>query len=209
MIYFTSDQHFYHANIIKYCNRPFATPAEIEHGTISEISVFAMNHTMLENFNSVVKPGDTVYHLGDFALAHRAVTVFLPQMNGEHHLIAGNHDHVHPTHSKKHEKMQRMKKLYYEAGFKTINLSGEIEIAGRTVLMSHFPFAGEGDHTEKGERFTEWRLKDNGLWLLHGHVHTAWATKGKQINVGVDVNDFKPVSIDYIADIIKKEEKNK
>ncbi|HKZ41488.1 MAG TPA: hypothetical protein VJ044_11030 [Candidatus Hodarchaeales archaeon] len=55
-IWFTADHHFCHTNIIKYCGRPFKTVQE-------------MDHTMINKWNSVVKEGDTVYHLGDFALA--------------------------------------------------------------------------------------------------------------------------------------------
>ena len=79
MIFFTSDHHFYHTNIIKYCNRPFQ-------------SVEEMNEEMVKRWNSVVNPGDTVYYLGDFSLAKRPVEVFVPRLNGEKHFIMGNHD---------------------------------------------------------------------------------------------------------------------
>lgn len=57
MIYFTSDTHFFHNNIIKACNRPFA-------------SVEEMNDGLIKNWNNTVSPKDTIYHLGDCALRY-------------------------------------------------------------------------------------------------------------------------------------------
>jgi calcineurin-like phosphoesterase family protein len=179
MIWFTSDHHFYHTNVIRYCSRPFS-------------SVEEMNEVMVERWNEVVRPEDTVYHLGDFSLAHRAVTVFVPKLNGTKHLIAGNHDHCHPAHHKnKGTKRERMEALYLEAGFASIALAAALEIGGNHVLLHHMPY--QGDHDK--ERYTKYRPKDEGAWLLHGHVHEKWKQRGRMINVGVDVWDFRPVSI--------------
>lgn len=190
MIFFTSDQHFYHLNVIKYCNRPFATVEE-------------MNEEIIKRFNEVIKPGDTVYHLGDFSMHARYVTEILPRLNGEHHLIAGNHDSCHFLHYKKRlEKGAKMKQLYLDAGFKTISIDKDIEINGKIVRMHHMPYAS--DHPQD-TRFQEHRPKDFGLWLLHGHVHCHWLKNGKQINVGVDVWDYKPVSIDQIIKLMEED----
>lgn len=77
MIWFTSDQHFGHANIIKYCARPFS-------------SVEEMDETIIRNFNYRVSKGDVVYHLGDFIFGDRGP--YLKRMNGTHVFIRGNHD---------------------------------------------------------------------------------------------------------------------
>lgn len=81
MIWFTSDTHFNHRNIIKYCNRPF-------------VSVEEMNEKIINNFNSLVGTKDTVFHLGDFCIQHRLDEwmYFLQRLNGRIHLIKGNHD---------------------------------------------------------------------------------------------------------------------
>lgn len=80
MIWLTSDTHFNHANIIKYCSRPFAD-AE------------TMNRELIARWNASVQPGDYVFHLGDFALgkADEMLPIF-EQLNGFKHLIRGNHD---------------------------------------------------------------------------------------------------------------------
>lgn len=88
----TSDTHFYHANILKYCNRPFKDVDE-------------MNEELVKRWNSVVKPNDIVHHLGDFCFGKKEnVLEILPKLNGKIDLILGNHDH---------HKIN----FYYEAGF--------------------------------------------------------------------------------------------
>jgi calcineurin-like phosphoesterase family protein len=69
MLYFTSDHHFWHANIIRYCNRPFATIEE-------------MNESMIMAWNEVVSPNDDVYYLGDFSLALRSIELYTTRLNG-------------------------------------------------------------------------------------------------------------------------------
>ena len=76
-IFVISDTHFGHANIIKYCNRPFSTSDE-------------MTSTLVENWNKVVKDGDIVYHLGDVYLG--AAGQVLHALNGHKRLVLGNHD---------------------------------------------------------------------------------------------------------------------
>lgn len=79
MKYFTSDFHFNHANVIKYCNRPFET-------------VDQMNEVLLKAWNEVVKPEDTVYFLGDFCFNPQKALEWLSKLNGEIIFISGNHD---------------------------------------------------------------------------------------------------------------------
>jgi predicted phosphohydrolase len=80
MEWVTSDTHFGHAAIIKYCNRPFK---DAKH----------MDNEIIKRWNRVVKQDDTVYHLGDFALTAKKVKIkILNQLNGHKVLILGNHD---------------------------------------------------------------------------------------------------------------------
>lgn len=79
-IWFTSDNHFGHKNIIKFTNRPF-------------LDVEEMNKEMINRWNEKIGKDDIVYHLGDFALASPGKTRQLrKQLNGKIHLIKGNHE---------------------------------------------------------------------------------------------------------------------
>lgn len=79
-IWFSSDLHLNHFNIIKYTNRPFK-------------SVEDMNETIIANHNAVVAPDDKWFHLGDFAMAGSGkASYFLSRLNGIKYMIAGNHD---------------------------------------------------------------------------------------------------------------------
>ncbi len=85
---------------------------------------------------------------------------------------------------------------------------------GTEVLLSHFPY-----HRDRGEaRHTQWRLPNEGRWLLHGHTHgTERVTYSvarlgesihkktvREIHVGVDAWDLTPVPLTTIASLIKE-----
>lgn len=81
-LWFTSDHHFNHKNIIKYSSRPFSSLEE-------------MNEKLIENWNKNIKGGDAVYHLGDFFFTHpKFITKIFERLNGKITLIKGNHDHI-------------------------------------------------------------------------------------------------------------------
>ncbi len=175
--WFTADPHFGHANIIGYCNRPFA-------------DVDVMNDSLIANWNETVAPDDTVWVLGDFALGQ--ITDTLPstsELNGHKILVAGNHDRCWAGHG---PKAQGWTDRYLEAGFdEVVQESVTITVGGQPVLVSHFPY--EGDSQDR-DRYVEHRPVDEGGWLLHGHVHGAWAERARMINVGVDARNYRPMS---------------
>lgn len=81
-VYFISDTHFAHANILKYCGRPFE-------------SIEEHDKELIGNWNSMVGTDDHVYHLGDVALGHSGEgRKIIGQLNGKIHLITGNHESV-------------------------------------------------------------------------------------------------------------------
>lgn len=166
-IYFTSDTHFGHAKIIEYCKRPFNS---VEH----------MNEMLIQNWNQVVKPDDTVYHLGDFAMGskdkHKG---YLDRLNGYKILVRGNHDG-------KPEKMLAM-------GFNEVHISLVREFEGKKVYMAHVPVGNDPYHKrEYPPEFTP-TPPEHDVFLC-GHVHEKFARVGNVINVGVDVRGFKPVT---------------
>ena len=142
---------------------------------------------------------------------------WLKQRPGRKHLIAGNHDSVHPMHHDSHKWLP----IYLDGVFETVQLAAKRRIplreGHRTALLSHFPY--QGDHAAQ-QRYTQWRLPDEGDYNIHGHVHSTerisygpsrpvglgeWA-RSVQIHVGVDAWGFRPVSLAEIrAEVWKAE----
>jgi calcineurin-like phosphoesterase family protein len=167
-LFFTSDLHFYHANVIKYCNRPFT-------------SVEEMNETFIERWNSVVPPDGKVWLLGDifFCDAKNAAEI-LARLNGEKHLILGNHDKL----IRNNLQLQKLFfKIYPDLHQETID--------GVPVIMSHYPLL-------------TWNRAHWGSFMLHGHVHSTSPTNGihRRYDVGVDANSYAPVSWAKIKDVL-------
>jgi len=184
--FFTADLHLGHGNIIDYCNRPFA-------------DVDAMNTALVDRWNDAVGPDDEVIVLGDFALGRIAETLPLAGLlDGRKVLLAGNHDRCWSGHRKG---VDAAGERYLAAGFDEIWQGAvSLEIGGTRVLACHFPYRGDS-HDE--DRFVAHRPIDRGGWLLHGHVHERWQTRGRMINVGVDVWDYAPVAEPTIADLVR------
>lgn len=201
MIYFSSDQHFWHSNVIRYCSRPHA-------------SVEEMNEDMVLKWNTVVRPEDTVYVLGDFSLAFRAVETFPMRLMGDKKLVPGNHDFCHSYHKKSRteENRDKWKQKYRDYGFEILPEQTTLDLPGLGVVnMCHHPYS-DGTNTDesdpKGDKYAKWRPVDDGKILLCGHVHEKWLTKFSpkgtlMINVGVDQHGFYPASLDDIIAIAK------
>ena len=186
-LWFTSDEHYGHSNVIEYCERPFDGLED-------------MHAELISRHNTVVQPDDTVYHLGDFCFKTKLMEQILPLLKGNHVLVPGNHDECHPCHSKYCGKQLR----YREAGFTITEPEGTTIIfedndTFECVELNHFPFIALDD------RYPEWLPQDHGQWLLHGHIHNregGWRVRDRMINVGVDVWDYAPVSEEQIRSII-------
>jgi calcineurin-like phosphoesterase family protein len=183
--WFTADLHLGHGNIIRYAERPFSGVEE-------------MRAVMVDRWNSVVAPGDTVWVLGDFALGKLRETLPVAgELHGHKILLAGNHDRCWAGH--RHGSTGWAEK-YLDAGFAEVR-QGAVDavVAGQRVVLCHFPY--EGDSHDQ-DRHVEHRPGDQGRWLLHGHVHQAWGQRGRMINVGVDVAGFAPVPEHRIAELV-------
>jgi calcineurin-like phosphoesterase family protein len=185
MRWFTADPHFGHARILELAHRPFRDVQE-------------MNRAILDRASSVVGPDDELWVLGDLALGTITESLKVAsRLPGQKVLILGNHDR--PFLERTRERRRRFRAAYEAAGFRVLD---ELVVADRIgrhdVLLSHYPY--EGDSIAGEERHKNLRAVDEGLPIVHGHVHERWHIDGRQINVGVDVNDFTPVSEEQVAE---------
>jgi calcineurin-like phosphoesterase family protein len=129
MRYFTSDTHYGHANIIKFCDRPYA---DVHH----------MNVDLVNRAAAMLSPDDALWHLGDVALGYLDSSLTnLARIPAAVTLVAGNHDRCHPYNNKRGE---RFVEVYRErCQLRDLVLANtRLTLAnGVEVQMSHFPFA--------------------------------------------------------------------
>ena len=183
-LFFTSDLHLGHSLVAGL--RGFDSVAE--HDAI-----------LLANLRKIGKEHD-VFILGDLAFGPNKVeglSRILGSLTGNRvHLILGNHDRGHPCNPNGH------KHLGLYEGFTSVQTVAQV----RGMMLSHFPYTG--DHTAE-QRFDQWRLRDCGLTLLHGHTHSSekWSYSPSttvQVNVALEAWDMKPVSLGDIQALLKE-----
>lgn len=167
-VWFTSDTHFGHENIIRYCNRPFRNAEE-------------MNAELILRWRETVPEDGIVFHLGDFAHGNaRLWNDILSALTGRKYLILGNHD------------MKALRQGYM-GRFEHVAQQMTIRVGGQAIVLNHNPFLCYGSS-----------YRD--VWQLFGHVHSGPASHTGldhprfkmlfplQYDVGVDNNDFRPIS---------------
>ena len=187
MIFFTSDLHLGHANAIEFTNRPFS-------------SVEEMNKSLIQNINEMVSVEDELWILGDFSykISSEEVRALRAQISCRHvHLIYGNHD----------------KDYYADHIFQSVQHYKELKTDYGRVVLFHYPIL-------------EWSAAHYGSIHLHGHIHStgayneenlkkkyedriSYGHKAKQDNlglriydVGVDANNYFPISLEHIAELM-------
>lgn len=182
-IWFTSDLHLGHHVVAQH--RGFETT----HGHDVAIQT---------NWLRVVKPDDQVWILGDLAVSQPGYALdCLKSWPGVKHLIAGNHDAVHPM----HRQAARHQRAYLEI-FDSVQAFARRRINGHDVLLSHFPYTAD-----RGEiRYPQYRLPDLGDWLLHGHTHGTERRHGREIHIGLDAWNLAPVDINTVTALIDEYE---
>ena len=158
-IFATSDNHFFHKSILKFCAD--------KRGNCS--SVDEMNEKMIEAWNDQVSEKDTVYCLGDFSFGTTEETLeILKRLNGRIHLILGNHDYwiTKPTNIQlKTACLNRMN------GW--VDNYRRIKIDKMHTVLFHYPIR-------------EWDRCSYGSWHCHGHCHGNMPAVGKMLDVGID-----------------------
>lgn len=196
--WFTSDLHFGHRLVAGH--RGF-WKADPEYAETDTENVVAHDEHIVEVWNSYVAPGDKVWVLGDMSMkGPKAFGPYVEQLNGSLHLIAGNHDEVHPMY-RRSENRQRAWLEFFES----VQQSASIRIDGRDVKLSHFPYIGEGARPGP-DRHTQWRLRDEGAPLIHGHTHDenqrlSFSAFSPMIHVGWDAWG-QPVPQESIAQML-------
>ena len=181
-VYFSADLHGDHANIIKYANRPFLNSDSLnkEDEWISTEEKYRccswMNEILIKNWNNKVNPDDVVYHVGDFCFGSGGHDKFTSRLNGVIVHVKGNHDSNN--------------------GVKSYLHSGIFLFGGLEVYVVHVPPRNPGEIPNRCDL------------VLHGHVHNAWKSKimgdTPMINVGVDVWDYEPVSVESVLKLYNK-----
>ena len=184
-IFFTSDTHFNHTNIIKFCKRPFNSAAE-------------QDEELIRRWNEKVDEDGIVFHLGDVGFGNKeTISKILHRLNGKIYLIIGNHDWKNIINK-------------HDDRFEDITQQANIKIDTQKIILNHYPFlCYSGTYN-----------REIPTWQLFGHVHTSpYGYSGLdtprmqmlfpyQYDVGVDNNDFRPVSYEEVKKIIEDKLKN-
>ena len=156
-LFFTADTHFGDHRTINIQKRPFATVAE-------------MDALLVDRWNTVVGPHDSVWHLGDVARRAADVPALLARLNGTKHLLRGNND---------------SDATVAATGWASVGDYAEIEVDGRRLVLCHYPFR-------------RWNGQHKGALNLHGHSHGRLKPMPRQFDVGVDIWDFAPVTLERL-----------
>lgn len=176
-IWFTSDTHFGHTNILKFNRSGFQ-------------SVEEMNEAIIHNWNTYVKEDDIVFHLGDFAFGGAEVwKSALERLNGHIHLILGNHD------------IKNFREGYLKY-FESVSFQRQITIEGRSVYLNHYPFLTYGGVHRKEDR-TVWQLfghvHSNNRLIAGADSYRLTYLFPSQMDVGIDASpNFAPISWGYV-----------
>lgn len=171
-LFFVSDTHFFHKNILKFCPD---TRRGADHLEMTEL--------MVKAWNEKVKPGDTVYHLGDVSFGRiEESDALLKRLNGNIHLVQGNHD-------------KGVVNNYVAKRWSSVQPYLRLSVGRQLIIMFHYPIV-------------EWDSMHYGSWHLYGHVHgkDMGLNDRKAMDVGVDTRpnaDMAPWSFEEIQDIMK------
>jgi len=169
VIYYTADQHFGHSNIIRFCDRPFTTVGE-------------MDEALINNWNDTVSDNDIVYILGDLMFrSDKHATYYIDKLRGTKHLILGNHDH------------KWIKNCNLQKYFKSVSYYLEIKDGGKRLALSHYPMLS-------------WGGAARGALHIYAHIHNkkdglvfeTLKQMDNALNAGVDINEYRPVTLDEL-----------
>ena len=175
-VFFTSDTHYSHANIIKYSNRPFANTHE-------------MNEELITRYNSVVSQNDIVYHLGDFAFERDESVLIniIKRLNGEKHFICGNHDK-----GMFKESIMSLFNSFRKTPYAEIHVDDPDARGGKQmIVLCHYAMR-------------VWNKSHHGAFHLYGHSHGSLPDDQtmRSFDVGVDCWDYYPISYNKVKEVM-------
>jgi calcineurin-like phosphoesterase family protein len=175
MIYFTSDLHLGHQNIIRLCNRPFSTVEE-------------MDETLIENWNRRVGKDDLVYLLGDIVWSRKKVPDYMDRLSGRKILIStGNHDAAW------------VKREEYHVYFESVVPYLETKLCGHPVTLCHYPLLEWKDSREEAEAKLGYLIHGH----IHNRVSEEYRMlyiRHNALNAGVDINHFAPATFEELLE---------
>ena len=178
--FLTSDTHFWHKNIIRYCNRPWHSGSNGDGElVVSDDDVHNMTEALVEKWNSVVGVDDVVWHLGDFAFFRRSqwerASELINRLNGEKVLVLGNHDRRISEHTS----------FWRDLGFSEVY--DHPVVCNKFFVLSHEPL--------------EFLSPNLPFCNIFGHVHDSepWRTFTRNsCCVCVERWDYTPVRLETI-----------
>lgn len=197
-IFFSSDHHIGHEKSIEFDNRPFSSLVE-------------MHESLVAKYNATVPDNGICYFLGDIGFKTAEVLPIINRLNGTKIFILGNHD--------------RGMTSMYNCGFDVVLNNATIYVGDNKVTMSHCPLlgvyredtsnmkgsvSGENWHGESRDSHKKFTVLDEGQFHLHGHIHSGKNDSiskrilGRQFDVGVVANNYRPVSLSEIEGWIVK-----
>ena len=181
MIYFISDTHFNHINVIEYCNRPFK-------------DIHEMNNAIIDNWNEIVKDDDIVYHLGDFALGKKEyINDIVSKLKGKIYLIRGNHDNWSAS-------------TYEKLGFNILR-NPPIRLDEYKLILSHTPIPDK--LIPRGYINIHGHIHNKLLYECIEKYDSKLYSEKKHINISCDVTEFKPISIEKLMTCLNENIENK
>ena len=180
-LFLTSDSHYGHYHICKYCHRPFQSRSE-------------MDQTLIKNWNAVVPEDGIVIHCGDFMLPHnediKEYNKYLNQLHGRVLLLRGNHDIASLD--------------WVSDKLIAVRDQAMIVVDGVKIFAQHYPCAAfNGDYHVYGHIHT---LADGTCYGIDGDVTKVM--RKNTYDVGVDQNGYTPVSYWQLCEIFRKKMNN-
>lgn len=215
-IFFTADPHVGGHRLVSRI-RGFVDESRTEEHRMEIVfaaDTSAHDAKVAENWDSQVKPQDTVFVLGDISInGNQAALDWMKARPGTKILVSGNHDPVHPGFFRNaYKKVAAWREVFVD-----IQPYYRISLLGQVVLLSHLPYSGTGaegkrdNGQEVEERGPQWRLPDLGAPLIHGHTHgperAHLSDNGTQeLHVGLDAWDLKLVPQSTVLDWLSGKE---